>query len=61
MEIVCIRSIVRTANAVVWTRQALIWKLRPAKSVTVRTRLNLGKIFNEIWKVDRTVVRPDGA
>jgi hypothetical protein len=68
MKIACIRSTVRTTCSLVWTRKALIWKLRVAKvrpsgrqGNTVRTRLNSGKNFCEIWKVDRTVVRLDGA
>jgi hypothetical protein len=66
MEIVCIRSTVRTIEPLVQTRQPLIWKLRAAKvrlsgrqDNTVRTRLISGKNFCEIWKADRTVVHPD--
>jgi hypothetical protein len=75
MEIARIRSTVRTTCSMVWTREALIWKLRAAE---VRpsgwqgnifwTLLNSGKNFCEIWKADRIVVlwtpyvyRPDGA
>jgi len=66
MEIACIRSTVRTIDAMVQTPQALIWKLHVAKvrssrrqSNTVWARLNSGKNFSKIWKADRTVVRPD--
>jgi hypothetical protein len=68
MKIACIRFTVWKTDVVVWTRQALIWKLLAAKvrpfgwqGNTVWTRLNSGKIFSKIWKADRTVVRPDGA
>jgi len=66
MEIVCIRSIVRTTYSMVQTYEALLWKLRAAKvwssgrqDNTARTRINLRKNFCKIWKVDRTVVRSD--
>jgi hypothetical protein len=66
LEIVCIRSTVRTTCYVVRTRKVLIWKLRAAKvrpsgwqGNIVWTRFNLGKNFCEIWKAYRTVVRPD--
>jgi hypothetical protein len=46
--------------------QALIWKLHAAEvqpsaryGNTVRTRLYSGKNFKQIWKADRTVVRPN--
>jgi hypothetical protein len=48
--------------------QALIWKLCEAKvRLSGRqdnifwTRLNSGKNLSEIWKADRTVVRPDAS
>jgi hypothetical protein len=50
----------------VWTREALIWKLHPAKvrpsgrqGNTVLMRLNSEKNFRKIWKVDCTVACPD--
>jgi hypothetical protein len=55
MEIVCIRSIIRTTCSMVQTREALIWKLRAAKvrssrrqGNTIRTPLNSRKNFCEI-------------
>jgi len=55
MEIVCIRSTVRTTIPLVRTYEALIWKLRTTKvrpsgrqGNTVRTRLKSRKNFNEI-------------
>jgi hypothetical protein len=66
MKIACIRSTIRTTCSMVQTREALIWKLCVAKvrpsgrqGNIVRTRLNSGKNFCEIWKADRIVVRPD--
>jgi len=63
MEISCIWSTVWTTCSIVRTREALIWKLRAAKvrpsgrqGHTVRTWLNSGKNFYEIWKADSTVV-----
>jgi hypothetical protein len=50
MEIACIRFTVQMADFMVQMRQALIWKLRPAKvrpsrrqGNTIRMRLNSGK------------------
>jgi hypothetical protein len=56
MEIVCIRSTVRTTIPLVWTRKALVWKLLAAEvrpfgrlGITVRTRLKTRKNFSEIF------------
>jgi hypothetical protein len=56
MEIVCIRSTVRTTIPLIWTRETLIWKLlatevRQSKrqGTTVQTWLKSGKNFNEIF------------
>jgi len=66
MEIACIRSTVRTIDTMVQTRKSLIWKLHAAKvrpskwqGNIIRTQLNSGKNFCEIWKANGTVVRPD--
>jgi hypothetical protein len=57
MEIACIRSTVRTTILLVWTREALVWKLlaaevRPSgrQGTTVRTLLKTGKNFSEIFR-----------
>jgi hypothetical protein len=56
MKIVWIRSTVRTAIPLVWTRKAFIWKLLAVKvrpfgrqGTTVRTQLKSGKNFSEIF------------
>jgi hypothetical protein len=66
MEIACIRSTVRTIIPMVWTREALIWKLRavtvrPSKRLgnTVGTWLKSGKNFSEILE-SRTHSCPSG-
>jgi hypothetical protein len=55
MEISCIRTTVRTTIPLVWTGEALLWKLHVAEvqpsgrqGNTVRTWLKSGKNFNEI-------------
>jgi hypothetical protein len=66
MEIVCIRSTVRMIIPMVWTHEALIWKLRAVKvrpsgqlGNTVRTWLKSGKNFSEILE-SRTHSCPSG-
>jgi len=76
MEIPYIRSAVRTTILLVRTREALVWKLLAAEvrqsgrqDTTVRTRLKIGKNFNEIFGKPITQLsvrtsydyRPDGA
>jgi hypothetical protein len=68
MEIVFIKSTVRTTYPMVRTRQALIWKLCAAKvrlswrhGNTIRTWLYSGKNLCEIWKADHIVVHPDAS
>jgi hypothetical protein len=68
MEIVCIKSTVRTTILLVQTREAFIWKLLAAnvrlsgrQGTTVWTRLRNRKEFQRNSRtIDRTIVRPDG-
>jgi hypothetical protein len=63
MEIACIRSTVRTTIPLVRMREALIWKFLAADDIATSSRRssNQERISAKFWKVDRTVVRPDGA
>jgi hypothetical protein len=62
-----IRSTFRTTIPLVWTGEALIWKLRATKvrssgrqGTTVQTRLKLGKNFSEILE-SRSYSCPSGS
>jgi hypothetical protein len=68
MEIVCIRSTIRTTYAMVQTHQALIWKLRAAKvrssgrgSIQERISANFGKPIAQLFVRTPYVYCPDGA
>jgi hypothetical protein len=45
----------------VWTREALIWKLRALKVQPSEHGSNQERISVKFWKADRTVVRSDSA
>jgi hypothetical protein len=43
----------------VWTREALIWKLRAVKVRPFGLDSNQERISMKFWKADRTIVYPD--